>query len=582
MGDRNGMLYAGSFEDLKAAGHKVVHGPDRPIVVFYNGGDLVAVENRCPHMGFPLHRGSCVDGVITCPWHHARFDAASGGAFDAFAGDADPFDVELDKGEVYVSAMPRKTDFVARARRRLREGLDTNNPLTIAKSILILRQHGAQSDILRETALFGVANRDDWSAGMAVLAMVANLMGHLSDQTSYLALYQAARRVAGDCAGQAARRERLPLDNDSLTTDQMRSLMDEWTRVRHRDGAERTLLTAIRNRPDKHDEIAALLGGAASGRMYSDSGHVVDFTNKALELTDEIGWEHAASVLPTTLSRMMSGRGGEEDTAWMAPDDLVSIAQDLSATLPGLVAQNDGAAFEGTVHVLAQEVLAHDAAAIAASLRSAADAGASAAQIGQAVAYAAAVRVAQFHTSNEFGDWFTVLHSFTYCHAAHALIRRAGDPRLVRAAVHGAYTVFLNRFLNVPAMKAPEEWADVSSRQGLIDALLDSFEGRSEADAAGRITATYYDMGYPVDGLIDTLGYAVLMEDFDFHTLQMLEGAVKELDYWPGAGEQRRTLLVAAARYIAAFAPTRRTQLQTARIAQRLHRGEAMFDEAEL
>ena len=33
--------------------------------------------------------------------------------------------------------------------------------------------------------------------------------------------------------------------------------------------------------------------------------------------------------------------------------------------------------------------------------------------------YAAALRVARFHTSNEFGDWITVLHTFTYCNALH-------------------------------------------------------------------------------------------------------------------------------------------------------------------
>jgi nitrite reductase/ring-hydroxylating ferredoxin subunit len=33
-------------------------------------------------MGFPLDRGSVEDGVVTCHWHHARFDLASGCTFD--------------------------------------------------------------------------------------------------------------------------------------------------------------------------------------------------------------------------------------------------------------------------------------------------------------------------------------------------------------------------------------------------------------------------------------------------------------------------------------------------------------------
>ena len=47
--------------------------------------DVRAVDNRCPHMGFPLHRGTLRDGILTCHWHHARFDLESGGTFDQFA-----------------------------------------------------------------------------------------------------------------------------------------------------------------------------------------------------------------------------------------------------------------------------------------------------------------------------------------------------------------------------------------------------------------------------------------------------------------------------------------------------------------
>jgi phenylpropionate dioxygenase-like ring-hydroxylating dioxygenase large terminal subunit len=35
-----------------------------PIVVFYNGGEPKAIDNRCPHMGFPLHRGTIDNGIL--------------------------------------------------------------------------------------------------------------------------------------------------------------------------------------------------------------------------------------------------------------------------------------------------------------------------------------------------------------------------------------------------------------------------------------------------------------------------------------------------------------------------------------
>ncbi len=49
---------AGSLEELKAKGRLVIHGRHRPILLIYEGGHVFALDNRCPHMGFPLERGS--------------------------------------------------------------------------------------------------------------------------------------------------------------------------------------------------------------------------------------------------------------------------------------------------------------------------------------------------------------------------------------------------------------------------------------------------------------------------------------------------------------------------------------------
>jgi len=55
-----------TLDKLKAKGVVVVHGDDRPIAVFYNDGDPKAVDNRCPHMGFPMHQGTVRGGIVTC------------------------------------------------------------------------------------------------------------------------------------------------------------------------------------------------------------------------------------------------------------------------------------------------------------------------------------------------------------------------------------------------------------------------------------------------------------------------------------------------------------------------------------
>ena len=88
----------GTLEELQAKGRIVVRGRHRPVLVVCDRG-VFALDNRCPHMGFPLDRGSVEDGILTCHWHHARFDLASGCTFDLWADDVPTCPVEVRDGE---------------------------------------------------------------------------------------------------------------------------------------------------------------------------------------------------------------------------------------------------------------------------------------------------------------------------------------------------------------------------------------------------------------------------------------------------------------------------------------------------
>src|SRR5204862_2757070 len=96
-------VLAGSLEELKIKGRLVVHGGHRPILVIYDRGRVFALDNRCPHMGFPLQRGSVEEGILTCHWHHARFDLESGCTFDLWADDIPICAVEVRNGDVWVA-----------------------------------------------------------------------------------------------------------------------------------------------------------------------------------------------------------------------------------------------------------------------------------------------------------------------------------------------------------------------------------------------------------------------------------------------------------------------------------------------
>src|SRR5260370_18266675 len=125
---------AGSLEELKAKGRLVVHGSHRPILVISDRGRVFALDNRCPHMGFPLERGSVEDGILTCHWHHARFDLESGGTFDLWADDVPICPVEVRNGEVWVKTTFGYADPAPHWHQRLADGLPHPLRLVTAKA----------------------------------------------------------------------------------------------------------------------------------------------------------------------------------------------------------------------------------------------------------------------------------------------------------------------------------------------------------------------------------------------------------------------------------------------------------------
>src|ERR1700722_6089455 len=88
--------------ELQDKGCVSVKVGSRPVCLLWNEGQVYAVDDRCPHMGFPLHRGTGENGLLTCHWHNARFDLESGGTLDPFADDVRVYPVEVVDGEVMV------------------------------------------------------------------------------------------------------------------------------------------------------------------------------------------------------------------------------------------------------------------------------------------------------------------------------------------------------------------------------------------------------------------------------------------------------------------------------------------------
>jgi len=568
------MLRAAALEDVRRLGSLVAHVNGHTLALFADGGDVRAVANRFPHLGFPLHRGTLHDGILTCHWHHARFDVATGGTFDQWADELRVFPVELRDGEVWVD-LASAGDPLEHRRHRLRDGLERNLPLVIAKSVIGLIDGGADPvEPVRIGLEFGSRFRAaGFGQGLTMHGCFANLLPALDSEDRAHAVHHGLSAVALDSAGMAPRFMVRPLPGGETDVVVLKRWFRQFVEVRDSEGAERCIVSAVRAGADDR-QLADLLFAAATDHRYIRTGHVLDFTNKALESLDAVGWDRelAEPVLASLATQYAEADRMEESNAWRHPVDVVAILEhafdQLHAVLPGHVG--------GTVPRTCPEetvLLGDDPQAIADGLVAAVRAGMSAATVAAAVARAAAVRIARFHTSNEFGDWDTALHTFTFANAVHQGLRRAPSPELLRGVFDAAMSIYLDRFLNVPAARPPEPdgTADPGELLAELPALLDR---QQQVNEAGGLVASYLAAGGQSAALQAALGRALLREDRDFHTIQCVEAAFRQFAQ-TGDG----IFLIAAARYLAAHAPTVRAQGQTFSIARRLHRGEKLYED---
>jgi nitrite reductase/ring-hydroxylating ferredoxin subunit len=583
-------LRVGTVEEVANKRVVVVQGADRPISIWADGREVFsAVDNRCPHLGFPLHKGTLKEGVLTCQWHQARFDVCSGCTFDTWADDVPAYETKVENGAVWVSAMPRVKADRAFHLKRLEKGMRQNVALLQAKAVVGLLHVGVSAgEILREIARFA-ARELNVATGLTELAITGNLLPVLSEETAYFLLLRSARVIATAAAG-SKRVELDPLEGKH-TGGTLRRWFRQWVAAREKDGAERVLRAGIDKALASTGDggktgVAEMEFAAVSDQVFRSQGHAFDFANKKMELLDIVGWEAAGDILPLGLDSLLAARGVEESAAWHEPVEILRPLAEAERELEGMESswRDREVNAEGRLPAL-EVLLGNDPLAILRAVKEAL-AGRSAVEVSWQVAYAAGMRLAQFANSNEVGDWFNPQHTFTYANAVHQAVKRCPTASVVRSVFHAAMSVYMDRFLNVPPAKLPGETA--ASREAmegmsrdpaaLLKEVLDLLDRQGSGDRAAMVVVRYLRLGGKIGPLTDMLALATVREDLDFHTLQVLEAGYQLARSVEGRAEAEH-LFVAIVRDLAAFCPTRRAQLKTAMTALKLDRGDHVYEE---
>jgi nitrite reductase/ring-hydroxylating ferredoxin subunit len=573
---------AAKLDDVRNAGRLVVAIAGHTVLLISVDDKIYAVDNRCPHMGFPLSRGTVKDCILTCDWHYARFDLMSGGTFDSWADDLPAFPVQIRDDEVWVD-VGTHVDGLTHHRQRLQDGLEKGISLVIGKSVIALLDRKVNpTEPFRMGLDFGVLYRQSgWDTGLTIHTCMMNLLPYLDVEDKPRAIYHGLAAVARDSNNQPPRFPIQPLPNSG--NPEKLPILENWFRqfveVRDAEGAERCLASAISGGASQQ-QIAQMLFTVVTDHRYLDVGHTLDFTNKALEALDITGWQNAEIVLTSLVAGYAKATRMEESRSWLSPVDLVTILHQAFEELPGVLTEGKNKRETwGDREQLIPVLLGDNAQAIADSLLTALRQGCSPEELAGIVTYTAALRIAQFSTNNDFNDWNSAHHTFTFANAVHQGLRRVASLELLRGVFDAAMSVYLDRFLNVPAARLPKPDKTVENPEELLPELPDLLDRQQQVNQVGELVGCYLYSGGKPQLLLAMLGKLLLREDRQFHVIQEIEAAFRQYSLL-GNSPAGINVLVAASRYLAAHAPTMRSHGQTYQMAYRLHRGDRLFEDA--
>ena len=562
---------------------KPFHVNGTHLAVFQYGEKFYAVDNRCPHMGYPMSEGSIRDGVLICHWHHWEFDLKSGGCFLAFGDDLKAFPVELrDDGNLYVGLARGEKEaaqrrVIDRGKRALERGLKDRSSFFIAKAVTALDDAGATPKEIIQQGLYYGANKssEGWSSGVTILTLAANLWDEVDEKDHNLFLVHGLTQISNRTTG-SSRPYRAPFprteDEHDLTT------LKRWFRYfvekRHAGAAERILLT-LRDRGYDKPVIADFVYTAATDFYFTGDGHALDFANKLFEALDYVEWEGAHEMLRPIVVDLVSRTRHEETSRWA---DAVPVLEPVFERLDDIWTENQSNHASIDTSEFAQTMLGSEFVPIVEEIEQKLRKGVNPVEICRAMTYASAIRTARFHLKNE-GDWHDVANIYSYAHALYCAFHCSPSKELLRGIFHGAVFLAYVRWLNMPAARIPglgqrldEEFASVEKMLERLQEFAD-FQKVYEAEI---LVSQYLEEGHDVRKLRRTLAHILLREDAELHMFQVLEVAFKHYDLSDDPMERRMHLL-AATRYITAQ-KLMKGILWSTENAERLARGELLSE----
>ncbi|MFT5284976.1 MAG: nitrite reductase/ring-hydroxylating ferredoxin subunit [Planctomycetota bacterium] len=518
---------------------------------------LFALDNRCPHEGYPLASGDLKNCELTCVWHNWKFKVTDGSCVVGGEG-VRSYPVRVVGGAVEVDlSEPDPASVHDKLRGSIEEGLFRYDNGRVFRDVARLLQAGyPAAKIAADVAAYDGRHAEYGTTH--TLALAADAMRLLERYKGTAALY--ALGPVLDLCGES--NQRMPARSYPEPVDCARDLMGGELRsaieaedVARADGI---LLSAF-DAGVPRAEIESWIYAALSDHFLS-FGHPLIYLVKAQELFESAGDERAYEILSGHLFGLMYST--REDTLpYMA-----SYAKRLKALendLGDLWKTADGSS-EVDVEFVRNAVLDGTSSEAFDSVLDALKTGVAPSELARVLVGAAAHRLLRFNVALDSDpgvteNWLWATHRFTFASAVRNAMERFSDPLALRFLfqsvmfTHSGRAMDLDESLRVSQKSEPasvtEIVASIAARKADLAVAQTEAYLQSKSDLSTLKAAL--DELCLADGLVRPIVVA--------HGIKTTLAAWEEYDALEGLSDQAIPLL-AAVRFLASPVVERRVR----------------------
>ena len=504
MTTRSEWVTALQLEELPVGGAHLFSSGDHRVAVFRTAPDTAhAIDNRCPHEGYPLVRGLVKDCVVTCIWHNFKFDLRDG---RCLLGDEHvrSYPLRIVDGRIELDlADPAPELELPRRLASLERGLFEHKQGQIARDVVRLLQLGVTPDDIAVVAARFDADFAEYGTthALPVAHDTLGMVDRYPGVAAVLPLLQALD-LAAESHRRRPRRPVPPAQDPGPDREAAGERLHAAVEAEDAALAEGLLRGALA-RGWGRDTIEPWLYRLCCDH-FLDFGHALIYQVHIFDLLARVGWQHAPALLPAFLFRIVMATREEQVPEWKWLRERLAAH---APRFPDLLPRNRDRPRDADAAAPFQAALIDgDREAVIAALIAALERGAGLDNLGDAWIVAGAERLLRFDPAIDADPtvqegWLDVTHRMTFACAVATALQRHPAPEALALLFHAAQFIHAARPLDLAPPRRPRPVdPDDASVPTIVAAIA-----RHDGDAAYASTAMYLR----ADGAIDPLRVAL-------------------------------------------------------------------------